>query len=103
MTPVSLTFANTPALPPTLMRAHSIAIQRGYPVSFVASVFVSITLAVMIHANGFMAWHIAALALHLAINVAVLVRWRDGKRSDWRVDDPAATLRATVRARCRSL
>ncbi len=83
-------------LPPTLMRAHSIAIQRGYPVSYVASVFVSITLTVMIHAHGFMAWHVAALALHLAINTAVLVRWRDGKRRDWRVDDPAATLRATV-------
>ncbi|WP_163563714.1 hypothetical protein, partial [Klebsiella pneumoniae] len=35
-------------------------------------------------------------ALHLAIGTAALVRWRDGKRRDWRVDDPTATLRATV-------
>lgn len=84
------------ALQPRLMRAHSVAIQRGYPVSYVASVFVSIVLTVMIHSNGYFAWHIAALALHLAINTAVLVRWRDGKRRDWWVEDSARTLRATV-------
>lgn len=84
------------ALPPPLMRAHAIAIQRGYPLSYAASVFVSIALALMIHAGGFWTWHIAALALHLAIGTAILVRWRDGKRRDWRVDDPAGTLRGAV-------
>ena len=84
------------ALPPPLMRAHAIAIQRGYPISYAAGVFVSIALALTIHANSFWSWHIAALALHLAIGTAALVRWRDGKRRDWRVDDPTATLRATV-------
>ncbi len=84
------------ALPPGLMRAHCVAIQRGYPVSFVASVFVSVTLALMIHAHGFLAWHIAALALHLAIGTAALVRWRDGRKRDWQVEDPTGTLRATV-------
>ncbi|NYT39284.1 hypothetical protein HZY97_00805 [Sphingomonas sp. R-74633] len=84
------------ALQPRLMRAHSVAIQRGYPVSFAASVFVSIMMTLMIHANGYFAWHIAALALHLAINTAVLVRWRDGKARDWWVENSATTLRATV-------
>ncbi|MEP9357567.1 methyl-accepting chemotaxis protein [Sphingomonas sp. KR3-1] len=83
-------------LPPRLMRAHSVAIQRGYPVSFAASVFVSIVLTLMVHAHGYFAWHIAVLALHLAINVAVLVRWRDGKARDWWVDSSPHTLRATV-------
>jgi methyl-accepting chemotaxis protein len=84
------------ALQPRLMRAHAVAIQRGYPVSFLASVFVSVVLTLMIHSNGYFAWHLAALALHLAINVAVLVRWREGKARDWWVDDSARTLRATV-------
>ena len=84
------------ALQPRLMRAHSVAIQRGYPVSYVASVFVSIVLTLTIGGNGYLAWHISALAFHLAVNTAVLVRWRDGKTRDWWVDDSAGTLRATV-------
>jgi methyl-accepting chemotaxis protein len=83
-------------LQPRLMRAHSVAIQRGYPVSFAASVFVSIVLTLMIHSNGYFAWHVAALALHLAIGTAALVRWRDGKKCDWWVEDSARTLRGTV-------
>lgn len=84
------------ALQPRLMRAHVVAIQRGYPVSYGASVFVSIVLTLMIHADGYFAWQVAALALHLAINTAVLVRWRDGKARDWWVDSSARSLRATV-------
>lgn len=84
------------ALQPRLMRAHVVAIQRGYPVSYVASVFVSIVLTFTIGGNGYLAWHIAALAMHLAINTAVLVRWRDGKQRDWWVESSARNLRATV-------
>src|SRR6218665_3813915 len=84
------------ALPPRLMRAHSVAIQRGYPVSYAATVFVSVLLTLMLRANGYFAWHIAALALHLAICTAVLVRWRDGQKRDWWVQDSSQTLRATV-------
>jgi len=84
------------ALPTSLMRAHGIAIQRAYPVSFVASIFVSLLLILTIHGNGYLPWQISTFSLHLAISTAALVRWRNGRARDWQVTDTGAALRATV-------
>ena len=84
------------ALPPELMRAHAIAIQRSYPVSFAATVFVSVVLFAMIGGRGFLGWHFAALVLQLSISGGLLLRWRRARARDWRIDDSARYLRATV-------
>jgi methyl-accepting chemotaxis protein len=84
-------------LPAPLMRAHLIAISRGYPVSFAATVFVSLLLAWMVQGRGYEMAQGCALAVHLFISGLVLARWFRLRASGWREEeDVPATLRATT-------
>ncbi len=83
-------------LPAEQTREHVIAVSRHYPTSYAATLVVSIALAAMFTGNRFGAWHLAALALHIAISSIVLVRWRQQRDRDWRVTDSAKAIRTMV-------
>src|SRR4051812_36853545 len=74
-------------LPAELTREHMMAVSRGYPTTYAATVFVSVFLAFMLARNNYSAWHIAALALHIAISSTVLIRWRQQRDRDWAITD----------------
>jgi methyl-accepting chemotaxis protein len=84
------------ALPVALTRAQIESVSRGYPVTYAATVVVSILLLLILRNDDYFAWHLCALAVHLAIATWLLARWRQGKAEDWNVTDQRATIRMTV-------
>lgn len=83
-------------LPPELVREHLIVISRGYPINFAATLVVAFVLSATLAGNPFGAWRLTALALHIAIASAVLVRWRRQRDRDWEVTDAHAAVRMTM-------
>jgi methyl-accepting chemotaxis protein len=83
-------------LPPELIREHMMAISRGYPVSYAATLLVSVVLSVMLAGNPYSAWRFTAFTIHIAIGSIVLVRWRRQRDSDWAVTDTRKAIRAMV-------
>jgi methyl-accepting chemotaxis protein len=84
------------ALPAELTRAQILSISRNYPVSYGVSLFVSITLVVMMGGTAFPALHYGTLALHLAISTAVLVRWKRKRDRNWKVADTRASINSMI-------
>ncbi|MES2441497.1 MAG: methyl-accepting chemotaxis protein [Pseudomonadota bacterium] len=83
-------------LPAELTREHLMAVSRGYPTTYAATVFVSVVLAAMLSGNGYSAWHLAALAVHVTIASIVLIRWRQHRDADWAVTDTPRAIRIMV-------
>lgn len=83
-------------LPAELTRAQIMSISRGYPVTYAATVLVSIVLAFTLRHNGYAGLHFAALFVHLAICTWAMVRWRDNRRTDWEVGARKVAVNMTI-------
>ncbi|MDF7774686.1 methyl-accepting chemotaxis protein [Sphingomonas sp. AOB5] len=83
-------------LPAELTRAQISAVFKGYPVTYAATLIVSVTLLLVLRDDRYLSWHICALALHLAIATGVLFRWRRGRANNWEIGDQKAAIRSTV-------
>jgi len=87
-------------LPAELTREHMMAVSRSYPTTYAATVFVSILLSFMLAGNTYSAWHLAALALHVAISSAVLIRWRQQRDRDWAITDTRKAIDTMIVEAC---
>jgi methyl-accepting chemotaxis protein len=83
-------------MPPALARAQIVAASRGYPHTFAVVVFVSTALLFALRDEPGFGWTVAAFAFHMAVSVAVLVRWKRQQARDWEVTSPAAGVLAMV-------
>jgi methyl-accepting chemotaxis protein len=83
-------------MPAELTRAQILSITRAYPITFAATVFVSIALSLTLETNPWTPLHFTALALHLAIGGGVLFRWKRARDRGFAVTDKRKTIHATI-------
>lgn len=79
-----------------LTRAQMISVSRGYPLTFLMTVVVSVGLTLTRSDMDHMGWRIAGLALHLAIAMGMLVRWKAQAARDWAVTDSRKAINDTI-------